>query len=104
LFQTGRYSGKQKLVSNRYRRQTDTADRKMKKKTSWMTTNWKKEDYYEYEQKTFNSIYGRTNVEIFKCDKGYALCIDRRLYNSLTCPTKKEMKEMLYESFVSTTK
>jgi hypothetical protein len=78
--------------------------RKMKKKTSWMTTNWKKEDYYEYEQKTFNSIYGRTNVEIFKCDKGYALCIDRRLYNSLTCPTKKEMKEMLYESFVSTRK
>ena len=75
--------------------------KEMKKKTTWMTVNWKKEDYHEYEYKTFNSKYGRVKVEIFKCNNEYVFCIDDYIY-SLKSETKKELKEAIYKTFVNT--
>lgn len=72
----------------------------MKKKNSWINTNWQTEDYYEYEKKSFNSKYGRRmQVEIFKCNNGYALCIDDKLFNTII-QSKKQVKEIVYDSYV----
>ena len=87
-------------MTNDYKTPKDQI-KKMKKKNTWMTVNWKKENYYEYEYKSFNGKYGRTTVEIFKCNEGYVFCLDGYLRAGINFATKKELKETLYNDFVS---
>lgn len=73
--------------------------RTMKKKTSWMTTNWKKLNLFGYEEKTFNSTDGRMTVGFFEVDDKIAVVIGN-LILSTRFETKQKAKEIIYKTFV----
>jgi len=73
--------------------------KQMKKKTSWMTTNWKKINLFGYEEKTFNSTDGRMTVGFFEVDDKIAVVIGN-LILSTRFETKQKAKEIIYKTFV----
>lgn len=73
--------------------------KQMKKKTTWMSINWKKTDLFGYEEKTFNSIDGRMTVGLFEVDDKIAVVIGK-LILTLRFETKQKAKEIIYKTFV----
>ena len=73
--------------------------KEMKKKTSWMNTNWKHLDCHEYEHKTFNSKNGRITIGIFECDGEYRFHHDNFIF-TVGLPSKRKLKDLIYEAFV----
>lgn len=71
----------------------------MKKKTVWISRNWKKLDMFEYEEKSFNSKYGRMIVGIFRVDDHYRYHIDDTLLKAQFA-NKQEVKKHVYETWV----
>lgn len=73
--------------------------KEMMKKTRWMTTNWKKVDIHQYEEKTFNSTRGRMCIGMFelngKIKVNYGNMILAVDFNS-----KKEAKDLIYKTFI----
>lgn len=72
--------------------------KRMMKQTNWISQNWKKIDLNEYEEKSFNSIYGRITVGIFKVNNFYHYHLDDFIY-SRTFNTKNEAKRFIYQNY-----
>ncbi len=73
--------------------------KKMKKKTTWMTHNWKKFDFHNYEEKSFNGCHGRMNIGIFEYNNKVAIAIGNNILAD-NFPSKKIAKEFIYNNFV----
>lgn len=71
----------------------------MKKRNTWMTTNWKKVDLNEYEEKSFNGKYGRMIVGIFRVDNKYVYHLDDIILK-YSSTSKNELKKYIYERWV----
>lgn len=76
--------------------------KKMKKKTTWMTHNWKKFDLYNYEEKSFNGIHGRMSVGMFDFNTKVAVAIGDTILRD-DFPSKKDAKEFIYKVFATKT-
>ena len=72
----------------------------MKHKSNWMVRNWKRDIEFDYEEKSFNSIFGRSTVGIIKVDDVYIYHIDDRLNRFFEFKTVKEIKEHLYKYYL----
>lgn len=72
--------------------------KEMLKQTNWISQNWKKDELYDYEEKNFNSIYGRVTVGVFKVNGMYQYHIDDFIF-SVTFKTKTEAKRFVYKKY-----
>lgn len=84
-------------MTNDYKTPKDQL-KKMMKKTTWLGQHWKKDNNFDYQEKSFNSIYGRATVGIFKVDNEYRYHIDDYVYGK-RFTTMNEAKRFVYDTY-----
>jgi len=67
-------------------------------KSTWIHSKWKLENLFEYEEKNFNSKYGRITVGIFKVDDHYQYHLDDFIY-PVYFKTKLEAKKFVFDNY-----
>ena len=72
--------------------------KQMKSKTNWMSRNWKKDSQYDYQSKSFNSVFGRVEIGIFKVNNSYK-CHDGDTIYAATFDTVEKAKHFVYDVY-----
>jgi hypothetical protein len=70
----------------------------MMKRTTWMSQRWSKVDMNDYQEKSFNSKYGRVTVGIFKVDDKYRYHLDNFIY-ATSFSSIIEAKRFVYDTY-----